>query len=586
MKRHISAIATSATLLLAVAGGGATGRAPLGQATSRPQNAEIQTFPSTWTYRPGAPAPSAPHGMVTSNCPLATQAGVEILRAGGNAIDAAVAVGFALAVAYPEAGNLGGGGYSVIRLADGRAAGLDYRETAPAAATRDMYIGRDGKPTEESLVGGRASGVPGSVAGLLALLEKYGTLPRSRVMAPAIRLARDGFTVDQTFRDSIAQNAALIKRFSGAPLFLPGDEPPKIGSRFVQPDLAATLDRIAKEGARGFYTGPVASAIEAEMHRLGGLLRAADLASYAPAWRTPLRGTYRGYGLLAMPPSSSGGVTVIETLNILEAFPAIGPWNSPQALNRLGAAFQRAFVDRNNTLGDPAFVKMPIARLTSKEYARSLRDGISDTRATPTRELHAVSASEGTETTNYGVVDRAGNAVATTTTINSLYGSGVWVPGAGFFLNDEMDDFTARPGTPNQFGLVQGEANAIAPGKRMLSAMAPTIVLDPAEHVWMVVGGRGGPRIITAVVQAIVNAIDYRMSLADAVGAPRIHDQALPDILEYEQGGVPADVVAALKQVGWTTQPGGTGSLTAIKRIGEGWEGVFDPRKHGLALGY
>ncbi len=586
---RVNVIASAACLcgmviLLAVCGP-AQGQKP----SARRPNAEIATFPSEWTYKPGAPAPSAPNGMVASNCALATKAGVEILRAGGNAVDAAVAVGFALAVAYPEAGNLGGGGYAVLRMADGRPAALDYRERAPGAATPRMYIGPDGKPTDQSLIGHRASGVPGSVAGLLALLDKYGSMSRAQVMAPAIRLARDGLIVDDVLRTSIADNADLIRRFAGASLFLPGGQPPAAGSRLVQADLAATLSRIAGNGAAGFYTGPVADAIVREMQRGGGIITAGDLASYRPDWRDPLTGSYRGFGLLAMPPSSSGGVTVIETLNILGTYQDVPPWNSGLALHRVASAFQRAFVDRNSSLGDPAFVKMPIQRMTSTAYAQALQSGISDARATPTAALKPLGA-EGTQTTNYCIVDRAGNAVGITTTINSLYGSGVWIPGAGFFMNNEMDDFTVQPGTPNQFGLVQGEANAIAPGKRMLSAMAPTIVIDSAGKVWMIVGGRGGPRIITAVVQAIVNAIDYRMSLADALGAPRIHDQALPDILEYEKGGVPADVVRALEGKGWKTRPAGTGSLTAIKRATGGstqvWEGLFDPRKHGLAEGY
>ena len=556
--------------------------------TTRP-NAEMATFPSEWTYKPGLAAPSAPNGMVASNCAAATKAGVEILRAGGNAVDAAVAVGFALAVAYPEAGNLGGGGYAVVHLADGRDAALDYRETAPRAATPNMYIGRDGKPTDQSLIGYRASGVPGSVAGLLALLDQHGSMSRAQVMAPAIRLAREGVVVDEILRTSISENADLIRRFAGAALFLPNGRPPAAGARLVQRDLAATLERISASGADGFYKGVVAEAIAREMQRGGGTITASDLASYTPAWREPLKGSYRGFLLRAMPPSSSGGVTVVETLNILETYRDTPPWNSPLALHRLASAFQRAFVDRNASLGDPAFVKMPLARMTSKAYARALRAGISDAKATSTSALAPVSR-EGLQTTNYCVVDRQGNAVAVTTTINSLYGSGVWIPGAGFFMNNEMDDFTVQPGTPNQFGLVQGEANAIAPGKRMLSAMSPTIVLDAAGKVWMIVGGRGGPRIITAVVQAIVNAIDYRMALADALGAPRIHDQGLPDVLEYEKGGVPAATVRALEAKGWKTRPEGTGSLTAIKRASVGskpvWEGLFDPRKHGLAEGY
>lgn len=578
------AAAVPVVVVCAVLAGGC-GPSASDQTPARPVNVETASFPTEWTYRPGQAAPSAEHGMVASNSALATEAGVEILKAGGNAVDAAVAVGFALAVAYPEAGNIGGGGYAVLRLADGATAALDYRETAPAAASRDMYIGPDGAPTDESLVGHRASGVPGSVAGLLALLERHGTLGRERVMAPAIRLARDGFVVDEIFRGSVGRNADLIAKFDGAPLFLPGGQPPEIGARFVQPDLARTLERIAELGAAGFYEGPVGQAVDAEMRKHGGTITAADLAAYEPAWRTPIESSYRGHGIIAMPPSSSGGVTVAESLNILETWPEAAPWGAAPGLHRLASAFQLAFIDRNSELGDPSFVSVPVDRLTGKDYARSLRERIAGDRATPTTMLQAPPR-EGNQTTNYVVVDGQGNAVAITTTINSLYGSGVWVPGAGFFLNNEMDDFAARPGTPNQFGLVQGEANAVAPGKRMLSAMAPTIVLDTDGSVLMLVGGRGGPRIITAVVQAIVNVIDHRMTLADALGAPRVHHQALPDRLTYEQGGVDAAVVEALAAMGHTVEPGPTGTLTAIRRVPGGWEGMVDPRAVGLAAGY
>jgi gamma-glutamyltranspeptidase/glutathione hydrolase len=580
---HLLAAACAVSLAIPLA---ACDRTPApGTTAARPANSELASFPSEWTYKPGAKAPTAEHGMVASNCPLATEAGVEILKAGGNAVDAAVAVGFALAVAYPEAGNLGGGGYAVVRTADGKSAALDYREMAPAAASRDMYLGPDGNPTDASLVGYRASGVPGSVAGMLELLGRYGTLDRQKVMAPAIRLARDGFDVDEAFRRSLERNAKLIARFDGASLFLPGGAPPAVGARLVQPDLAATLQRIADQGADGFYKGPVAEAVDREMKRHEGTITAADLAAYKAEWRTPIESSYRGHGLVAMPPSSSGGVTVAESLNVLETWHEPAAWGSAQALHRLASAFQLAFIDRNRDLGDPAFVTDPVARLTSKEYAQTLRARIADDRATPTSTL-SDTLPEGNQTTNFVVVDGHGNAVAITTTINSLYGSGVWVPGAGFFLNNEMDDFAAKPGTPNQFGLVQGEANAIAPGKRPLSAMAPTIVLDTDGSVLMLVGGRGGPRIITAVAQAIVNVIDHKMSLADALGAPRIHDQALPDRIEYEKGGVGADVVAALEKMGYKTQPGGTGTLTAIRRVAGGWEGMVDPRATGLAAGY
>ncbi len=554
-------------------------------APQRPVNVETATFPVEWTFKPGARPPFAEHGMVASNNSQATLAAVEILKKGGNAIDAAVALGFALAVAYPEAGNIGGGGYAVVKMADGRTAALDYRERAPGSASRDMFIGEGGKPTEASLVGHKASGVPGSVAGMLALLEKFGTLPRAEVLAPSLRLAREGVEVDEILRTSIEQSAPLIRRFAGAALLLPDGRLPPLGARIVQPDLARTLERIVASGLDGFYKGPVADALASEMVRGGGLITLADLAAYRPAWRAPISGSYRGYGLLTMPPSSSGGVTVVEALNILESWEAPAKWGTPLAWHRLASAFQRAFVDRNELLGDPDVVSVPVERLTNKAYARSIGKRVDDDKASPTASLTPLPR-EGSETTNYAVVDRWGNAVAITTTINSLYGSGVWVPGGGFFLNNQMDDFAVQPGTPNQFGLVQGEANAVAPGKRMLSAMAPTVVTDPKGQVVLLVGGRGGPRIITAVAQVIVNVIDHRMTLADAAGAPRIHHQALPDTLEYEKGGVPEATVKALRSRGWAVKAGPTGSVTAIMRARGGWEGLFDPRKHGLAAGY
>ena len=545
-------------------------------------------FPEDWPHRPGAPAVTAPNGMVSSNERRASEAGVEILRRGGNAVDAAVAVGFALAVTYPEAGNLGGGGYMVIRMADGRSAALDYREVAPLAATRDMYVGADGKLTDRSLVGHLASGVPGAVAGLLAAHQRYGSLPLADVVAPAIRLA-DGLVVDSALARSIAGDASLIGQFAGAALFLPGGQPIAPGSRLVQAELARTLRAIASRGADGFYRGWVADSIAAEMRRGGGIITTQDLARYTPVWREPVRSTYRGYALFSMPPSSSGGVTVTETLNILETVPRMPPFGSAEYVHLVASAYQRAFIDRNEKLADPAFAQVPIAQLTSKEYARRLAATIGDRRATPTASVESAvrSIREGNETTHYSVVDRAGNAVATTTTINGLYGSGVWVRGAGFFMNNEMDDFAAQPGTPNQFGLVQGEANAIQPGKRMLSAMSPTIVLDPAGQLLLVIGGRGGPRIITATSQVILNVIDHRMSLADAIRAPRLHHQALPDSLRYEQNGLRPEVVDSLAAMGHAPASGAaTGQVKAIMRVRGGWEGTWDPRSYGGVVGY
>jgi gamma-glutamyltranspeptidase/glutathione hydrolase len=524
--------------------------------------------------------------MVASDAPLASQAGVEILQHGGNAVDAAVAVGFAMAVVFPEAGNIGGGGYMVIRMADGRTAALDYREVAPLGATRDMYLDAQGNLTNKSIVGPLASGVPGAVAGLTAALAKYGTMPLADVMAPAIRFAEQGFIVDSALSRSFAGNARLLKAFSGAEVFLPEGKPLAVGTKLVRPELAQTLKRIAEQGAPGFYSGRTAEMIVEEMRRDGGILTSADLAAYKPVWRDAVKSTYRGYTLLTMPPSSSGGVTVTETLNILEGFAVVPPFGSAEYAHVLGSAYQRAFVDRNEKLADPAFVPVPMQQLTDKRYAEKLRATIGRDQATPTSSV-AKTMREGTETTHYSVADAQGNAVATTTTLNALYGSGVYVRDAGFFMNDEMDDFAAAPGKPNMFGLVQGEANAIQPGKRMLSAMSPTIVLDRDGGLLLVVGSRGGPRIITSTSQVILNVLDQHMILSDAVSAPRIHHQALPDSLQYERNGLGAAVLDSLKRMGYGIEPiGGVGLINAIMRVRGGYEGMSDPRSSGRPAGY
>ncbi len=558
------------------------------------------TFPGGWQYRAGAKVAFAPHAMVASSSIIASEAGLEILKAGGNAVDAAVAVGFALAVAYPEAGNIGGGGYMLIHLADGRTAALDYRETAPRGASRDMYLDSAGQLTQAGVIGRAASGVPGSVAGLTAALARYGSLPLERVMAPAIRLASEGVLVDSVLSRSIAGKQDLIAKFGGAETFLPGGKTLSPGSRFVQPELAETLRRIARDGARGFYQGRTAELIAEEMRRdcpagieAGrraasgcGMITVQDLETYRPAWRTPLRTSYRGHTISSMPPSSSGGITLSETLNILEGFPSLPAFGTAGYFHLLVSAFQRSFTDRNALLGDPDFVSVPVARLQSKAHAERLRSTISPDRATPTLSL-APSPREGSETTHYSVVDAKGNAVATTTTLNSLYGSGVFVRGAGFFMNNEMDDFASMPGKPNQFGLVQGESNAIAPRKRMLSAMTPTIVLDPRGQLLLIVGARGGPRIITSTTEVILNTIDHRMSLADALSAPRVHHQALPDTIRYEPGGLDSPTMARLSAMGYGLAPlSNIGLVVAIKRVPGGYEGSDDPRATGGAVGY
>jgi gamma-glutamyltranspeptidase/glutathione hydrolase len=520
--------------------------------------------------------------MVASNNELAAEVGAEIMKQGGNAVDAAVATGFALAVTFPEAGNLGGGGYMVIRLADGRVAALDYREVAPLAATHDMYVGANGKLTGESLIGPRASGVPGAVAGMLEAHRKYGRLPVAKVLAPAIRLASEGFVVDSALFRSLAGEKYRIESFAGKSVFFSNGAPPPIGSRFRQPQLARTIRLIADSGAAAFYRGSIADSIAAQMARDGGLITKADLARYRPMWRDPIRSSYRGYSLISMPPSSSGGITVTEMLNILEAYGPPAAFGSAERVHAVASASQRAFVDRNSKLGDPAFVRVPLLTLTSKPYARSIARSISRDRADPTTRV-ASRIGEGNETTHWSVVDQSGNAVATTSTLNDLYGSGVYVSGAGFFLNDEMDDFTSQPGTPNMYGLIQGEANSIAPGKRMLSAMSPTIVLDPKGNLLLVTGARGGPRIISATSQIILNVIDYRMSLADAMSAPRLHHQALPDSIRLEAGGFAPAAIARLKAMGHHVYElnSGIASAASVMRVKGGYEGMDDPRSRG-----
>ena len=540
--------------------------------------------------------------MVASSSRLAAEAGTEILKAGGNAVDAAVATGFALAVAYPEAGNIGGGGYMVIRLSDGRVAALDYREMAPADASRDMYLDSTGRITTGSVQGRSSAGVPGVVAGLSSALSKYGTMSLARVMAPAIRLASEGFVVDSALARSVAGKQAALGAYSGAKIFLPDGKPIAYGSVFKQPELAATLRLVAEKGPEGFYRGKTADLIVAEMQRgcppnvsararashNCGLITRSDLEAYHPAWRTPIETSYRGYHLITMAPSSSGGITLGETLNILEGYRTLPAFGTADYWHLVASAFQRAFIDRNELLGDPDFVHIPLERLTSKSYAGQLRATIGNGRATPTTSL-ARPSHEGSETTQYSVVDASGNAVSTTTTLNSLYGSSVMVDGAGFFLNNTMDDFASQPGTANQFGLIQAEADAIAPKKRALSAMTPTIVLDPAGKVFMVLGARGGPRIITSTAQVILNVIDHHMTLSDAMGAPRMHHQALPDVMTYDAGGLDTTQVGKLVTMGYHLSPMSYvgGSVVAIRRVKGGWEGMDDPRGFGgRAVGY
>ncbi len=539
----------------------------------------------------GADAAFAAQAMAVSNSPEASAAASEIMKAGGNAVDAAVALGFAMTVTWPVAGNIGGGGYMVIRMADGRTVAMDYREVAPRAATRDMYLDASGKLTDKSVYGHLASGVPGSVAGMAEALSKFGTMPLSRVMQPAIRLARDGFIVDSALAGSIARAKNMVTKYSTAPTpYFPNGEAIKTGMRLVQPDLARTLAAIAADGPRAFYAGWIADSLVGEQKRGGGIITKEDLAGYTPVARTPIRTTYRGYALLSMPPSSSGGVTGAEALNILEQYPTMPAFGSSRWFHLLGSAYQRSFIDRNAKIADPAFAKVPVDQLTSKSYAKALRATIDANKATPTSQLDPMmqaAAREPMNTTHYSVVDSKGNAVSTTTTLNNSWGSGVWVRGAGFMLNDEMDDFAAQPGKPNMFGLVQGEVNAIQPGKRMLSAMSPTIVLDRNDNVLLVVGAAGGPTIITGTSQVILNVLDNRMTLMDAMRAPRVHHQALPDSLTFEVGGIAPAVLDSLREMGYGMRKlRALVNVNAIMRVRGGWHGVPEPRASGGAIGY
>ena len=542
-------------------------------------------FPPGWRVGADRRAVTAPHAMIVSNSALASEAGLSILRQGGNAVDAAVATGFALAVTYPQAGNIGGGGFMVIRMADGRSAAIDYREIAPLAATRNMYLDAQGRLTDRSRIGALAAGVPGAVAGMAAALEKYGTMSLAQVVTPAIRLAADGFVVDSALSGAIGGASKLISRYEGAAVFLPGGKAPAPGDTLRQPALARTLRFIAEHGVAGFYSGPVADSIAAEQRRDGGIITTRDLAAYRAVWREPVRGTYRGDTLLSMPPSSSGGITAIESLNILETWPELPRFGSAEYYHDLAESFRRAFIDRNTKLGDPAFVSVPMAHLTSKRYADSLRATIVPGRASVTPTFNP--GKESMQTTHYSVVDARGNAVSTTTTLNGWFGGGAYVAGAGFFLNNEMDDFAAQPGVPNMFGLVQGEANAIAPGKRMLSSMTPTIVIGGDGRVRLVVGAAGGPTITTATVQIIVNMIDSHMSLADAMSAPRIHEQAWPDRVTYEEGGIAPVVLDSLRAMGYTLEAvPRIANANAVARVAGGWQGMVEPRATGGAAGY
>ena len=562
-------------------------------AGSAPAQEFTAGIPLDWPFLGKSRVAEGARAMVVSGHPLASEIGRDVLRRGGNAIDAAVAVAFALAVVHPEAGNIGGGGFLIYRTAAGPAYGLDFRERAPGAATPNMFLGPDGRVVPDlSHTGHLASGVPGSVAGLVEAHRRFGRLAWRTLVEPAVRLAADGFVIDDYRSKSIGGDTTRLKRFpASAAQFLPGGAPPAVGSTLVQQDLSRTLAAIRDRRAAGFYAGWVADSIVAEMKRGGGIISRADLAAYRALWRVPLRLSYRGYTILAMPPVSSGGVTLAMILNVMEGYPVVPPFGSPQLLHREAEAMRRAYIERNANLGDPAFVTNPVTRLTSKAFGHRLRGLIDTTRATPTpaaiAQLH-----EGPSTTHFSVVDAAGNSVSLTTTINSLYGNAVTVRGAGFLLNDEMDDFTTAPGRANVWGSVDGGANMIAPGKRMLSSMTPVIVLDPARRLYLVAGSPGGTTIITTVYHVISNLIDHGMTLADAVAAPRMFHQARPDSIQLEQrdslpDGVPDGTIAELRRLGHSVRYRALmGDVEAIIRTPRGWQGVSDPRRGGGGAGY
>ena len=551
------------------------------------------SFPFDWEFRGLEPIGTGTQGMVATTDLRATRVGLEVLQEGGNAIDAAIAVGFALAVVHPSAGNIGGGGFAVVRMADGETAALDFREKAPLLLTPEDYQDDEGKPTDMSRIGHLAVGVPGTVAGLAELHERYGSLPWNELVAPAIDLAENGFTVTESLNRGLARRASLMTQYETTQqVFYPNGEPPRVGSNFRQPMLAETLTLIAADGRNAFYRGQIADLIVEEMREGGGLITHEDLSRYQAVWREPIRFEYRGHTIISMPPPSSGGITIAEILNILEGYnlSSFG-FNSFDAIHLMAESFRRAFADRNYYLGDPDYVDIPVAELISDEHAAELRASISRGRASPSEQFNRVPVlGEGNNTTHYSIVDGQGNAVAVTYTLNSGYGSGVTVGRAGFLLNNEMDDFTVRAGYPNQFGLIQGDANIVGPGRRPLSAMTPTIVVDPQGRLRLVVGSPGGPRIITAVAQVIINVLDFGMDVRTAVDAPRVHHQLLPDIIELENNGLDLPTRAELLSAGHelAANAGYFGDIQLIIRDPGGMlYGASDPRhEEGRALGY
>ncbi|MFB9978744.1 gamma-glutamyltransferase [Mesorhizobium kowhaii] len=551
-----------------------------------------------------SPAPAkGEHGMVVTAQHLASEVGVEVLKKGGNAVDAAVAVGYALAVVYPNAGNIGGGGFMTIRFKDGKSTFLDFRERAPLAATKTMYLDKDGNPVKgASLNGYLAVGVPGSVAGLEMAREKYGKLSRQDLMAPAIGYAKDGFILNQGDAASFAGSAdRLAKDPAAAAIFLkPDGKPYGIGERLIQPDLAASLAAISEKGPDAFYKGAIADAIVKASGAKGGILAKPDFEQYAVRELKPVTCTYRGYEITSSPPPSSGGVIICEILNVLEGYPLsyLGA-GSAETIHVMVEAMRYAYVDRNSALGDPDFVENPVSKLLDKAYAKDIRDKIDPFRAGVSQDLMPKGFGESKETTHYSIIDNDGNAVAVTYTLNGSFGAGVVADGTGILLNNEMDDFTQKPGVPNLYGLVQGEANAIQPKKTPLSSMSPTVVAKDGKP-FMVIGSPGGSRIITITLEAIVNVVDHGMNIQEAIDAPRIHHQWLPDTVYIEPFGLSPDTEKLLAGMGyhldlsdstWGQAAGilvGGKSLAEIEKGGGArYNGAIDSRAaSGEALGY
>ncbi len=533
------------------------------------------------------------HGMVASQEERATRVGVEILESGGNAVDAAVAVGFTLAVTLPRAGNLGGGGFMIIHSADkGETIALDYREMAPAAATKDMYLNAEGNvDNKKSRFSYHSVGVPGTVAGLALAQERYGSLPLAKVLEPAIRLAEDGMVVSADLAQSLKKRRKRLEAWPETMkiFFKPDGSPYQAGERLVQKDLAGSLKQIAEHGAKAFYEGAIAENIAADMKARGGPITLDDLKAYKPVVREPVRGSYRGYEIASMPPPSSGGVHLVQILNILEGYP-IGylGHNGAETIHLMAEAMKLAYADRGKYLGDPDFADIPVKGLTSEAYAASLRAKIDRNRAKPADEIAPGDPMpfESNETTQFSVMDAAGNVVSNTYTINFSYGTGIVAAGTGILLNNEMDDFSSKPGVPNAYGLIGGAANAIEPRKRPLSSMTPTIVFKDGQP-FLATGSPGGSRIITTTLQLILNMIDHDMNVAAATAAPRVHHQWLPDELRVEVGLSP-DTVSLLAAKGQNVViKNAMGSTQSVMRTDSGFYGASDPRRPGaLTLGY